>query len=314
MEIKISVIICTHNREAYLSKTIYSLVNQTINNRLYEIIIVDNQSTDNTKAIVLNSFKNFENIRYIYEPSLGLSNARNTGWKNAKGEYVSYIDDDAIASKNWLKHILEVFETTDPMPGAVGGRVDPIWEAAKPGWLTDNLVTSLSVLNWSKEPQYLECDKWLVGANITYPKSLLNKFGGFSCNLGRKGNRLLGSEEVYLQHQFAKEQVHYYYHPDVSVKHLIPSNRLSKIWFLQRHYWQGISNSIIICHGKLSLKNRIKNGLNRAPILYGIIKNMAENFQWHKSVPFFELICVVTHEIGFISGLLNIRNYYQIEK
>ena len=133
MSIRISAIICTLNRAAYLEKAIQSLADQTLPEEQFEIIVVDNGSTDNTKTMV-EGFKHLENLRYIYEPIMGLSQARNTGWQNAQGDYVAYLDDDAIACPEWLERIVQAFDTVEPRPGSVGGKVIPVWEAERPAW------------------------------------------------------------------------------------------------------------------------------------------------------------------------------------
>ncbi|MEE8471432.1 MAG: glycosyltransferase family A protein [Dehalococcoidia bacterium] len=95
MSIRVSAIICTHNRSDYLRQAIQSLADQTLPTEQYEVIVVDNGSTDNTRAVV-EGFDHIANLRYVYEPILGLSQARNTGWQNARGEYIAFMDDDAI--------------------------------------------------------------------------------------------------------------------------------------------------------------------------------------------------------------------------
>ena len=110
MNIKISAIICTFNREQYLHKAIQSLVEQTLEGELYEIIVVDNCSTDRTKQVVTEKFAHISNLRYLYELILGISQARNTGWQNARGEYIAYLDDNAIASPVPLEKIGVIFD------------------------------------------------------------------------------------------------------------------------------------------------------------------------------------------------------------
>jgi len=92
---RISVVICTHNRGFYLRKAITSVLAQDMPASEYELIIIDNKSTDDTAQVVA-SFA-AANVRYIHEPQLGLCFARNTGWYSAAGTYVAYLDDDAIA-------------------------------------------------------------------------------------------------------------------------------------------------------------------------------------------------------------------------
>jgi len=145
----ISAIICTHNRDQYLGAAIDSLLSQTIDN--YEIIVVDNASTDTTAAIVkdripaeTDAANQSPPVHYVYESTLGLSVARNRGAEVAKGEILAYLDDDAEASKGWLASLLDVFEKNEKIAIA-GGKVTLIWppSAQPPRWLSDDLSSGL---------------------------------------------------------------------------------------------------------------------------------------------------------------------------
>ena len=244
MEKRISAVICTHNRARYLPKAILSLANQDLPKEAYEILIVDNHSTDETPKIV-EGFAGIGNIRYIHEPVIGLSHARNTGRQKAKAPLVAYLDDDAVASPGWLGKICQVFETTDPKPGCVGGKVMPIWEAPRPAWLGDDLLCSLTVLDWSGSPHAIDNlnSEWLAGANIAFPKDLLERIGGFTPHLDRAGPRLLSSGDVFLEKQIQKAGYPCFYDPEVAVLHHIPASRLTQSWFVRRHYFQGVSDA-----------------------------------------------------------------------
>ena len=93
----ISVVVPTHNRAASLPGTIQSLTQQTLGANQFEILVVDNASTDETRRVVCEEFCWVSNLIYVHEPQLGLSNARNAGWKNATARDVAYLDDDATA-------------------------------------------------------------------------------------------------------------------------------------------------------------------------------------------------------------------------
>lgn len=102
-----------------MKDTIISIAQQTL--QPDEVIVVDNDSNDNTKDVVL-SFAGLLNIKYIFEPVRGIPYARNTGIKNASGDIIAFIDDDCVADENWLKFIEAAF-TRDPNIGAVGGEL-----------------------------------------------------------------------------------------------------------------------------------------------------------------------------------------------
>jgi glucosyl-dolichyl phosphate glucuronosyltransferase len=240
---KISAIICTHNGHKTLKTAIQSLINQTLPKTDYEILVVDNASTDKTIEIV-REFESEKNLKYIFEPCLGLSYARNTGCSKAVGEYIAYLDDDAIACPEWLQRILDAFRTV-PQAGAVGGKVDPIWEMKPPPWVDDLMKRFLSLLDWSDTPTILNDAQYLVGANISFPKDMLEKFSGFPTELGRKGKSLISNEEIELIKKIKNDGFVIFYDPEITVKHLIPSSRLSPIWFRKRFFTQGISDAIL---------------------------------------------------------------------
>ncbi|HWO43707.1 MAG TPA: glycosyltransferase [Candidatus Eisenbacteria bacterium] len=266
----ISAVVCTHNRAGYLATALESLLRQTLPARHYEIIIVDNRSTDDTASVV-GQFSSLRSVRYVYEPALGLAPARNTGWRQASGRYVAYLDDDAVASSRWLEKIIEVFENVTPRPGCVGGKTEPIWEAPRPGWLDDRLLAALSIIDWSSTPHFINdlSAEWLVGTNIAFPRDVLQTIGGFVPGLDRRGAQLMSSGDVFLERQLLNAGYFCYYHPEVSVSHHITPSRLSKSWFLRRFYWQGISDvTMEVLKKDLSARQRLRLAIGRAkPLL-----------------------------------------------
>ena len=307
-QIKISVVICTYNRAALLSEAIKSLIDQSMNRSAYEIIVVDNGSTDNTKEVV-KQFDQEKNFRYIFEKKIGVSYARNIGWKTANGEIVAYLDDDAIACKKWLEFILGAF-STKPNLGAVGGRVEPIWETDPPEWINDYLMRSLSVVDWSQQPIMLENPKYLVCTNIAIPKRILEQVSGFSGYLGRRGESLLSNEEIELVIKIKNLKYDIYYDPAISVKHFVFASRLNFKWFRKRWFMQGVSNAIM--YRKLEnpstgerLLNSIKRLINISIRSYCFIGLLLPSI--------FPMLASTLHDsisgVGFIYGLFK-KNAY----
>lgn len=239
----ISAIICTHNGQKTINTAIQSLISQTLPKTDYEILVVDNVSNDNTRDIV-KSYDGRKILRYLSEPTLGLSNARNKGWKEAASNYIAYLDDDAIACPEWLERILEAFRTVR-QAGAVGGKVELIWEVDPPPWVNEIMMRFLSVLDWSTTPIILDDSQYLVGTNIAFPRALLEQFSGFSIDLGRKGTSLISNEETELIAMMKKGGHIVYYDPQILVRHFTPSSRLKPSWFIRRWFTQGISDAIV---------------------------------------------------------------------
>ena len=107
---KISAAICTRDRSALLEKAIQSLIDQTLTDEDYEILVVDNASTDNTRQVACQGFPHAKNSRYTHNPEIGVARSRNKAWQSAKGNYIAFLDDDAVAAPDWLERIVDVFE------------------------------------------------------------------------------------------------------------------------------------------------------------------------------------------------------------
>jgi glucosyl-dolichyl phosphate glucuronosyltransferase len=307
MTIKISAVVCTLNRSDYLRKAIKSLAEQTLESSMFEVLVVDNHSTDNTKAVVTEEFAHVPNLKYIFEPILGLSQARNTGWQQAQGNYIAYLDDDAIANPRWLEQIIRAFETVTPQPGCVGGKVEPIWEAPRPDWLPDELLPLLTVVDWSNTPIVLNKDQYIAGANMAFPKMLLEAVEGFNVNLGRKGKSLLSNEELLLRNKLQEKNYEIYYDPEIAVKHHVSASRLAKSWFVKRTYWQGVSEAALLLHQETPSLTRISKlgvfsikQLITSPkqLLYSILPTTDANQLQEK--------CLAMKKIGYFLGLFRL--------
>src|SRR5262245_37958773 len=149
----ISIVMCTHNRAHFLREAIASALAQDVPSCNYELIVVDNGSTDATAATV-QQFRS-HSIRLLREESIGLCVARNTGWRAAIGKYVLFFDDDAIAAPGWLAAALDTFDGSPPSIGVIGGPVKPLWETAQPAWLEEPIARSLTIINWGNSAKVI---------------------------------------------------------------------------------------------------------------------------------------------------------------
>jgi glycosyltransferase involved in cell wall biosynthesis len=247
MSISISAVVCTYNRRAQVLDAIKSLLSQDLPGSAYEVIVVDNASTDNTSEFLRAELATFANVRIVLEPRQGISCARNRGAREAKSNIVAYLDDDAIAPPDYLRRYVELFSSLSPVPAVAGGDMAPIFGGPRPDWLTNEVLRwASSFLGWSKDPCYLAADgsQWLCETNSAYRVDALMNAGGFPENLGRVGDSLLSSEghvNIVLHHAGFPT----YYDPRIVVRHHVPVERLTRTWFRRRAFWQGVSCAVV---------------------------------------------------------------------
>lgn len=231
----ISVVVCTYNRSSLLRNCLASLASQDTAIEQYEVIVVDNCSTDDTDAVIQEFINGHKNFRCIKENNLGLSHARNRGWKEAVGEYVAYIDDDAIALSNWVAQII-AFTHRSPQVLAFGGPFEAFSLIPVPRWFPPEYGS------WSlgEEERPINVGKeWIVGLNMIFKKEVISRFGGFNPNLGMSGDKVSYGEETSLLIKLKKENISVYYVPSIKVRHLIADYKMKLSWLLLSSYKVG---------------------------------------------------------------------------
>jgi len=162
-------------------------------------------------------------------------------------DLIAFMDDDAVAGAGWLEALVQAFETLGPRAAAVGGPIDPIWEMARPAWLADELLGSLTVVDWGGSLRFTNDREWIAGANMAFRTDLLRKAGGFGLALGRNGanGSLLSNEEIEVVKRLKAEGLGVAWAPKARVKHLVSRDRLQQGWFRKRYTWQAISDAMM---------------------------------------------------------------------
>ena len=245
VEMKISIIICTYNRVLYLPKCLEHLKNQDSKASDYEIIIIDNNSTDKTAEISKKFIsENPElNIRYILEPTSGLSHARNKGINESRGEIICFIDDDGFVFPDYVKNLRKTLED-NPNINAFGGKIYPMYESQRPKWMTRWLQPLLSVIDKGNKIVLFKGNHYPIGANMGFRRCLIEKVGFFNTNLGRKGNSLLGGEEKDFFFKIKKLNEPIFFLPSVIIHHVIPDNRVTPDYIRRMGIGIGISERV----------------------------------------------------------------------
>ncbi len=246
-ELLVSAVICTYRRPDRLRAAIESLLDQTMPPESYEVIVIDNKSRDDTQSVVTEIADRLEQgrprLRYVLEASQGLSHARNRSIAVAQADVIAFLDDDAVASSDWLRTLLSGFDVSSDV-WAVGGKVLPIWGTKRPGWLTDGMLPSLSLIDWGDEQKALVWPERIIGVNCSFRRIAFAEVGLFSTDLGRKGDLLLGFEDTEIQqriHDVGKQVV---YVPTALVHHHVPPERITRRYFYNRDYGTGRSRAI----------------------------------------------------------------------
>ena len=301
-----SVVVCTRNRAELLKRALQSVVDQDFPRGAFELVVVDNASTDNT-AKTIQAFRDHVRLRYVHEPRIGLCVARNTGWRSASGRYIVFFDDDAVARPGWLSAAHEAFERAGPSIGVVGGRVDPIWQAPRPDWLADEIAGSLTIVHWGDEEKIIPDIRreWLVGANMALPKQLLAEIGGFHPWLDRVGNNLLSSGDVFLQKEAIRRGYECLYVPAMAIEHLVSVSRLEQRWFIKRFFWQGVSDAVMqIIERSPSRRERLSLAARHlARMVRSPTRLLRLPFRTDKPES-FRTKCLALIDVGYVMGLL----------
>ncbi len=203
----ISVVIGTYNRSEMLAAALYSMLGQESKGVRYEVVVVDNNSSDATREVVKSYMEQgHENLRYVFEAKQGVSHARNTGIAEARAEIIAFADDDVRVTKDWVANIKAEFDA-HPEIDFLGGKILPHWKSEPPQWLTRDHWWALALLDYGDIPFYVNADNpvCLPTANASFRKEVFKRFGLFSPDFsGREDHEFLlrlwraGSRGIYI--------------------------------------------------------------------------------------------------------------------
>jgi len=210
----------------------------------YEIVIVDNGSSEETRRVVERWMRRLPNVRLEFEPIRGVCRARNRGIRSARGTILAFLDDDVLASEGWLAALVRAYERW-PGVGTIGGPIRLDWRGARPRWLPPDLDHWFSALDLGDQPRLLDDSEAVFSGNMSMLREVVTNVGGFATRLGRKGKNLISNEEPELLSRFREADYGVGYEPDASVVHQVLESRLSPLWLIRRVYAQGRSDVIL---------------------------------------------------------------------
>lgn len=240
----ISVLICTRNRAPDLRISLESLLTAAnIATTDWELIVVDNSSTDQTAAVCQEYRERFpSHFRYIFEPQKGKSNALNTGIAAARGDVIAMTDDDVLLAPDYLGGIRTVF--SQPSVDVVQGRVFLECPGGRPSWMDREMVYVLAGRDYGD--QVLECKKDLVGVNLVVRARVFRAVGGFRTDLGPGSVGLC--EDTEFTERVHQASLRVIYAPQIVIRHRISPDRLTKS--AMRRYYLTLGRSLA-CYTQL---------------------------------------------------------------
>ena len=307
---RFSVIIATYNRADELVKTLESL-KQLESSGPWEVIIVDNNSPDNTRDVVLERVDSFPvPLRYVMEREQGRSAALNAGIRIAQGEILAITDDDVRVDPMWLLNAEQALERLHC--DYVGGKALPIWSGNVPKWMPNRGGKHwgvIALLDYGPEPIEFG-QKVPLGVNMVFRRECFERAGMWDNSIGRKAGTLLGQEVREWAQRGRAAGLRGYYSPDLIVHHVIPEDRLTKKYFRKWFYWHGISRAILYKTKGLDMESPESTALDfsTVPHIAGIPRYMFRTYLQS----FFSMISAVNANSATFPNFLSKSGFLSI--
>ena len=226
----VTVIICSYNRAKYITEALNSLLYQDIDKSAYEVIIVDNNSTDDTEIVChkfLNAHPELKTI-FLKEAKQGSSYARNTGASAAAGRILVFMDDDAVAEKNFISGYISLLNTYPEAAGG-GGRIIPKYIPSKPKWMSHYVSSLVGNFDYSPVQCPFQIGKYPLESNMVVRADLFKKIGGFNTSLpGVKGTLRIGGEGKDFFYRLTADGSKIIYDPSIRVLHVVETSKLTR--------------------------------------------------------------------------------------
>jgi len=251
---KFSIIICTYNREKLLPLALASILQQTLDPNSFELILIDNNSSDSTPQIYRDfCSKNKQiNTAYFVESKQGLSYARNRGILEAQGDIITFMDDDALLSPDFCERCVDFF-AKHPEVNAAGGIILLKFMNNKPYWHNPFLSSLLGYFNPGKKEKPFR-RTYFRGSNMSFRLSLFETFDPFNTELGRVGKNMAGSEEKEIFYRLRDANEEIWFTPQAVVHHLVPEERCGVDFIKQQGIGAGKSQrQMVLIKGRIAL-------------------------------------------------------------
>lgn len=300
-----SVIVCTYQRAASLQDTLAALKRLSVPAGLgAEFIVVDNNSSDDTRRVVEAFQVDWPALRYAFEGAQGLSHARNHGITVAQGQYILFTDDDVLPEEDWLARTVTGLDQYQA--DACGGYIAPIWETSPPAWLTERFYGFLAVRT-DREDDYPIDSPSLApfGANMAFRRSVFERVGLFDTERGRKGKVLASGEDGEMFERILAAGLKAVFLGTARVHHKVESFRMTKAYL--RRWRRQTSQNLAISRGMPGDRRVFNIPLYLFPQFARALFRMLVARLRGPADESFNRELIVCHFIGTFQGLLKSR-------
>tara|TARA_B100000963_G_C22587597_1_gene653891 strand:+ start:129 stop:1043 length:915 start_codon:yes stop_codon:yes gene_type:complete len=251
----VSIVVATYNRCDFLEDCIKSYEEQNCDKSLFEVLIIDNNSTDDTEIVSKKLIEKYPelDVRYMIETNQGLSHGRNRGIRESKYNLIHFFDDDAVATSNYISTIIDTFERF-PNAKAAGGKVLLNYFQGRPNWASVYMESIFGLFDIGDTEMEFPRNNYPRGSNMTFKRELFDEVGFFDGSLGRKGKIMLGGEEKEMFQRVYEFGASVIYNPRIECYHAVPESRTRMDFMRNQVVGIGVSENIRINNSAFSHK------------------------------------------------------------
>jgi glucosyl-dolichyl phosphate glucuronosyltransferase len=216
-----------------------ALAQETDGSFTYEVLVVDNNSSDDTRAVVEGFIaRGHRNLRYLFEARQGRGYALNTGLKAIRGSIYTITDDDFVLPPSWIKKIVEGFRA-QPDVAFVSGKVLPLWQGEVPAWTGREHWSALALADYGDEAFFADHDRQICLLACSFRRSDVEAVGGYQSTLGVTGDSIGGVEDLEILQRLWRAGKRGIYLPGIAFQHKVPASRVTKSYHRRWHTGHG---------------------------------------------------------------------------
>lgn len=238
---KVTVAIPTYNRADFLRQTLEGIIAQQFPRDAFEVLVIDNNSRDHTRAVVAEFAAAHPAPRHILESQQGLDHARNRAIAESRGEIIVFGDDDILVRPDWLAQMVVPFlADRDRRVGAVGGEVIPVFPDGLPDWVREWHAP----LEFRGDTGPIAPNQSPMGANLAFPKWIFDRLGHFHTALDRAAGNYFSGGDTEMIRRVRDAGFEVWFSPGGAVRHQMPANRTT-FRYAARHAFDSARSRVI---------------------------------------------------------------------